>query len=396
VCLAGEPPAPTEARGADARRRDQLVRTFKKAEGDAWLRTWFRALDELALEADFDVALWKTVEAKLARHLERYAKDDWAVQLPPLWLVALTSPGKAVVPTILGRLRADSTSPTEAHLLLLILGRMGPAAKGAMPFLRKQLADPKTPRARKAQIRVVLANLGDGSKDTAAAILADLKKRETSYDVLQTMASIGPRNWVTEGMIRAMAKEATLDAALVLGLLGERAGSVAKKLDDLQRSTVKDGLPDQFIYGLALARIDRKNQDTALRRLFPKDFTCHPLGLLALFNNHPPEMLVDAEISKHLGKLVGDKDRTVSGGALMLLEQTGLSARGAAPAVLAFLRSDADVTRRGQAARALARIADYSLLPELKAVAEKEASVEVCERLEATIKLIELVEPKKQ
>ena len=71
----------------------------------------------------------------------------------------------------------------------------------------------------------------------------------------------------------------------------------------------------------------------------------------------------------------------------------GLTAREAAPEVLKFVRSDADSGKRSKGARVLAKIADYSLLPDLKAAAEKEKSKAVRQALQATIKFIEQLEP---
>jgi hypothetical protein len=388
--MAAAPPTPAKARSAHARRREQLLRTLERAEGYPYAR----ALDELAVKG-IDLAAWNSVKAQLVRLLEEARKKKVAFYLPPFWLDALAKPGKALIPIILKDLRAESTSPEGFHLLLLALGRMGRAANEAMPVLRAKLAAARTPPRTKAQIRVVLANLGDRSMENLAAILTDLRRdSQTRMATLQIMALTNARDWVTDDIINELAERPTPVAALTLGALGKRAASAAKLLAAFQQDHIANRSATQVVYGLALARVDPKQRDVALRRLCKNYFHTSDLGLLILAL-YPPYVLVDAEISKHLAQLVRDKDSDVTRGALQLLADARLAAREAAPSVLTFVRGTADTKRRAGAARVLARIADYSLLPKLKGAADIEKSAEVRHALQATVKFIELLDPDK-
>src|SRR5207302_1209136 len=114
-----------------------------------------------------------------------------------------------------------------------------------------------------------------------------------------------------------------------------------------------------------------------------------PLGQLETLVCYPPYVLVDADIAKALGELVQDNNTEVSRAALDILWDGGLAARVAAPQVLDVVRGRAGDDLRVRAARVLARIADYALLPKIKDAAKTERSRKVRQALEETIKFIE-------
>ncbi|MHC4573041.1 MAG: hypothetical protein ACYS76_02725 [Planctomycetota bacterium] len=96
-------------------------------------------------------------------------------------------------------------SPAEnLERLLFVLGRMGPKAKPAVPFLLEQLEKHRNNPDMETFIRIVLANAGYESSENIGQILSALRNgAETGrYAALQTLAFVGPGQWVRGEAVR--------------------------------------------------------------------------------------------------------------------------------------------------------------------------------------------------
>ncbi len=396
--LAQAPDSSGSGRGLTlpASRREQLIRILQGKRPD------YRAAQELALAAGRDAEARKAVLAayvKIARRPKGY-QGPWWEPLPymPFWLAdGLAAAEDAVVPDLIGALQAEKpgSSPELCAGLLATIGRIGPKAKMAIPFLRAKLADPQADPGYTATIRVVLANLGDRSPENLAAIVADLNRKEAREAVLQALIFAHGGEWVTESMVRGTGR--TLDgddlsAIVALGLLAERFPSARNLLKELRK-----GHDLESCWGLALAlasarlRLDGQGDELLSFCADGISGDCHGAWLVMTFG-YNVFALMNETVAKHLVKLVNDPDVTVCKGALWVLRSAGPAARETVPELLKFVQGKADETCRAYAALVLADIADYSHLAALEAALEREKSAPVRKQLTGTIRGIKKLE----
>lgn len=379
-------------RDAQAQRRKQLVKALKSD-----LFVSYRAAEEMAISGNIDKSGWKAL-------IELIASKTGPGLLPFVsarYIDALAAAGSPAVPDILAALQKDDPQKWGdfPSAFLLSLGRMGPAAKEAIPSLRRMLADPRT--EGKVALRIVLANIGDESKVNLEAILAEFRKGEQGdyVGIYVTFPYIRPREWLTKEMIEVLGKplqrtvptkpgdplpgECTW-AVVTFGILGERAMSLADTLESRAAS-----IPN--CDGLALARIDPKRREAALRRLLEKPHPPTPGGVdfkgqIVVLDI--AWLLLDSEVAKGLAKFVDNPDPEVAAWACDILSLGGLAARDAAPMLLKYIRSEADEDRRAEAARTLSWVADNAQLPALDTALRAEKSGKVRAALESTVRWI--------
>ncbi len=381
-------------REAQMQRRKQLIEVIELHEG--WSRASYRAGEELSLYGNIREVEWKTL-------IELITKGKTASQRCTRYLDALASAGAPAVSDILNAL---PTAGSARSYLIVSLGRMGPAAKSAIPTLRQMLGDPKIDASTKATVRIALANLGDHSKENLAAILADLRNQDSRGGALWALLYIRPTEWVNEAIITELTTsfktwvESKPSAVLwqtdigggatALGVLGERAASAADLLETAQKTAVEVQSWTALPYTLVLARVDPKRQEAALRRALRGD---NPFQIWDLKGGHfwmleYFHLLVDGRISECLVGLLGDPDPKVAMNAAFCLEMAGLASRVAAPQALKFLQGKAEEDRRAWAAYALRSIAEYRLLPKLEVALKREKSEKVRKELEGAITYI--------
>jgi len=385
-------------RGAQAKRREQLLEALKGENPPP------RAVEELALMGIHDAPARKALLALVRKQGEGSKRPEFLEGLPFVvsysLVDGLAAPGAEAVPDILEALGAANADESKDHYLTLAssLGRIGAPAKRALPFLRAKLADRAASAELKAAIRVILANLGDQSKETLEAILANLRDEKLQRPTAQVIVLVRAREWVSEAMIQAMGKwlhrDLELDVPVALGILGAKAERYAGTLEKIfdRRIDAGDGLA--LAYGLVVANIDPTKRDAVLRRLlnnFDRIGDCRHgwLILTAVSNAYalvPP-------LSKELVKLCEDKDERVAGFACGLLASASLSVREVAPELIKFTRGKGDEEVRAAVAYALRDIAEYSHLPQLDEALKKESSAKVRKNLGATIKYIKTFEP---
>lgn len=387
---AGQSPAvaqPAKPRGQaevptwQLERNKQLIQVIERDEGN--FRAAYRAAEELALYGNVPEAGWKLL-------IEQITQGRTASQRNARYLYALAAAGPKALPDIL---KALPSAGMRAYLLISI-GRMGPAGKSAIPTLRRMLADPGVDASTKATVRVALASLGDRSEENLAAILTDIRDQRALWPLLY-ISSCG---WINEAMIREVTAafrkgvenrppELWLGLgwdAGVLGTLGEKAASAAELLESAEKAAVV------LVDALALARVDPKRQEAALRRLLKRDslFPVYWFGGKYFWYLEYLYILVDGRMSECLVGFLADPDPKVAKDAAFCLEMAGLAAREAAPLALKFVQGKADEDRRAWAAWALGSIAEYRLLPELEATMKREQSEKVRRELGETIRYI--------
>jgi HEAT repeat protein len=352
------------------RRQDQLRETLKILDS-----TSLRALEELSaidkLNNSTDQALFAAVpraKNSIVFHSQRFVD-------------ALAATGKSR--RLMHLLNVHDNKEDDVFLIYLAcLGRMGLSAKEALPLLRKKLEEPDLPPNVKVSVQVVLADIGDPSKEIRRAILRSLEEPGSADDtlmmVIQTWPS--PNAWINRDVEKQitnrMIKEAQhknreyeslLGLTTVLGLLGEKASPALGSLKSLQRAAIEDHDQTAIVLSLALARIDPKNSTIALRSLFKgfsKIFRRFGRGSIALLLEYP-YCIVNSEVSIQLAKMLEDPDLEVSEGAASVLIWAGLKSRDAFPIVLEYLQKTEDDKRRALAVRVLRRIGDFSRLGQL-------------------------------
>jgi len=361
-----------------------------------------RAAEELSVIGELDMSARRA----LLELITRGAKGSIAFQtrrLPD----ALAAGGKAGVPDVVEALKSAEVSEREWQCLVAVLGRFGPPAKDAIPFLRKKLGDPHVTARAKASMRVVLANVGEASNENLRRILSDLRTPESCIHVVDTMISVRPGSWVTEEIIQELRKPfSTLTSkdrhgpvydyleryALLLGLVGEKAIAAASTLERAQKTAMAENSAVAVTFTLALARVTPREQDAVLRRLFTKrprllyDLDHTTIAVLS----EDSYVLMDPQLSKCLARMLGDPARDVAEGAARMLWWGGLSGEAGFRSVLQYARGKAETSRRAAAASVLGRIARFSRLPELEAALKDEKAEEVRKQLKRAIDDIRL------
>lgn len=372
---------------AGERDRDQVDAANGRAKilvalnSDSYKVRW-RACRELLFVKKLQPAEWKAL-------IDLVRRDRTG---PPLLIDALARAGEPAVPDYLEILKAKETSEELFQAILMSLGRMGPKAKAAIPFLEMNLANPKLKAYwYEASLHVVLANIGYESQEHLDAIQKKLRNYRFREVAVGVLGVIRPGKWINK--VAALDVDAL--SVITLGRLGERAPhGAAAKLRKLFDGYIKRDDPYAILVGLALARVDPKNRDAALRavcanweRLGPK------FGDGILIFPNICYRIVDAESSRFLARTLEDSDKKVALGASVLLSFAGVSGREAVPLVLKFLESDADDEVQLWAAAALHEIADSTHLPALRAALKKQESETIRRELRRTINLISHVAP---
>ncbi len=119
-------------------RRRQLVAALDRVDHIS-----YQAAAELAVLKNLERPDWEALIALISRKAR--AEEPVSVR----YIGALSTAGAAAVPDMLAALQpiANSEARTDlalSYALLASLGRMGPAAKEAIPTLRRMVADPKS------------------------------------------------------------------------------------------------------------------------------------------------------------------------------------------------------------------------------------------------------------
>ena len=185
--------------------------------------------------------------------------------------------GPDVLPDVLAELKKWSGHDASGWGLLLCIGRMGPQAVKATPYLLDRLAAEETHQTTKAIIRVVLANVGYESQDNLDAILTSIRGPGSEGSTVSTMALTGSREWVTPAMVLALANrlETSRDeyhVAVALGVLKERAAPATAALErSMATSLNARGYSSGYIAcGFALAQVAPERRREVLRSVFAK------------------------------------------------------------------------------------------------------------------------------
>lgn len=307
------------------------------------------------------------------------------------------------VSELMNAFRSGNSSYENLEKLLVVLGRMGPNAKPAVPFLLEQFDKHREDPEIEGSIRVVLANIGYESNENLATILSDIRNRtDTGKAEVRMMALVGAEEWVNDEIIEELVKWLDLQdeseepafAAIALGSLGQRAKPAAANLKKLVEFVWQDEYycTYRIIYGLSLAKIDPPKSGEALRGVLKY------MGS-EYFGNHTDfaamamvDSLIDTHIIKEIVKALDHRDPAVVGGATWMLLGIGLDAREYTPKVLKILKENPDEDLREVSARALGYMADPHDIPTLEAILKKEQSEFVRDEITDTIRIIRLEE----
>jgi hypothetical protein len=367
------------------RREQQLLRMVEHGNSIQSML----ALEEIAIVGQ----LRPQVGAKVLRILPDLVKKG-QVSGPRLIDAISSSHSPAIVPEVITALRkTDLLNDAELRFLYLaILARRGLQAKDAIPVLKSNLEELSDPYLR-AYLRVILACLGHNSKALLNDIREDLRHDESRHGFLSAMAmvDVSTQQWITEDIIQTITTQMVRDndwhqrslAALVLGLLGERARSSKANLLKLQHRALAEQPISAFTIGLAVARVDHKNRRNTLAtliRTFPRisEQFGHTTVFVLLTDSR---ILLDNSLRHELLALLGHSDSELADGATALLMWAGPTATTNHCHLLNTVRKYANSERLPYYQSVLRRFSTYSHLPTL----EKELRVERDGKMKAVI-----------
>ena len=318
-------------------------------------------------------------------------------------------------------LQSQYTSvPGENKLgtLLYLLGSMGQNASSAIGFLNAQLVLPATTPAEAAAMRVVLAEIGDRSKENIAAIEKELSHgSDASQATVICLMAFG-RDWCTAEMIRGMVwllgKNQDADIYLILALgnqNGKADGAIGVVSDRLRtaEATLHSGdggdVPSVFACRLALAQMDSKQQELHLSKAM------EVIGS-DKFSDHPHAAAVWAA-QRQLGHLrasilqmLDSKNQDVQTGVAFSLAVIGAPQKQLAEKLLKILSqppTEQNERLRQRVAAALTIAAEESQLPQVEAAWQREqqaaekgnlGAIGVEMALESVVSTIKLEPPK--
>jgi hypothetical protein len=359
-----------------------------------------RAAEELSSTDNIDPAI--------RRELPRLiANSNWELaSIGGRYVQLLAVAGPEAIPSILHLIGGEKHGRLQRHVLLPALARMGSGARKAIPSLRQKLMVPGLDRNLAAAIRMTIAHI-EGDPRVTAKLAHEFIAPDTDETGFPgfPLFCVLPHEWAEKRTIEVVAipfTEKGIDArsgdnpyfsALFLGLSCEKGVPAKNVLEGAQKRALQKGDNLSVPITLALARIDPKNQDRYLRRLFKaKLVSLHALdrGMQAVLSE-APYLLIDTKLSIHLGQMIEDPDVLVADGAACLLWWAGLAGRAAFPRLKQFVQGTATPDRRARAANVLGRVATFARLRELEATLENEKATEVQRELKSAVAYIRLL-----
>ena len=372
---------------------------------DAFVR--FRAIPELGQIAEHNTAAQKL----LIRHLFSEEIDPDA---DGEFFDVVKALSRSDSSTTIRLIKAyQDFKPVSQNLkrLLFVLGRMGPKAKAAVPFLLEQLEKHRQDPEIEGSIRVVLANIGYKSDENLATILSDIRKRtERGKSEILMITLAGPRDWlrgdITKEFRTCLNESYESDEVLevhllsiILSVIGEIDNSTAKRLDVFLKAQCKaeggDYIDIRCLYfGFVLAKADPTKADETLRTALKYLALVSPGHGVYAADILIGDILIASErnMMKELVKTLDDSDPNVVTGAMWMLFGLGLDAKEYSPKVLKILKENPDEDLREIAALSLSTLADVRDLPTLQAILGKEQSEFVRDEIVDTMRIIRLEE----
>jgi HEAT repeat protein len=351
-----------------------------------------RSLHELAGSGLYDDTF--------AKALVRYAQEANNFDAPPV-IPIVTAAGARIVPSILEALRQTQPQSQAWDTLMLLIGRMGPNAKEALPELNRMLREDKQGEEHEILIRVVLAAIGSEDTDNQAKLVQWLRTRsKPGQNLLRILALIGAKDWPGINSVDALLpwlgdqpSDESVSAALALASLGTKAAPATTNIQRCLSGVDEHWSTLRIIYGTALARI------------FPpasadqKEAYYNMLKYLGEAGNHTDwaalsmvaHTLVDSNLVLQTIQLLGDANSTMVQGAIRMLSELGNPSGIASSNMIALLRK----TKRGapfrlEIARALAFVLPFTEIAVLEDLLKTEEDREVRERLEQALVVVSL------
>lgn len=373
----------------DELRRDRAIRGL---DSKNWLIRR-RAIQELARGADTD----SKIRAVLMKELFALKRDPATRDI----VEALARGGARVIPEIIREFSKHKANPEKVMLTLCVIGAAGEGRKDAIPFLAKQLkvyeSDPDT----QGQCRILLANLGFQDERNMEIISANIAGRtEQGKAMVGTLGWVAPGNWITDDIVRQLVK--WLDkpdhdsdlAASALAMMGEKGKGGIPALKHLIETAEKDESLSSYRigYGVALARIDKKQRHKALRRVMEYAGSDEAGSRTDTFAMLQAAKMMDPDMIQEVTNLLHEKDVQVAGGAVQMLWAIGLPAEKATPRLMKILTSSNNEDLREEAATALGAMAPPSVVPRLTEALAKQKSWSVREELKDAVETILLGE----
>jgi HEAT repeat protein len=377
-----------EKNGVEQSRRNKLIESLKSKDYSVRLRT----IQELGLIVEDDLVVQKA----LIQHI--YSSDVNSLDIDPIseiYVIAriFKKIKEPLISDLVQAYKNSSKSEDDFKKLLMILGRIGPKAKEAIPFLQEQPDKYENEAEIAGAIRVVLANLGYKYDDNISTILSDIKNRnERGRGEIEMMALAGAGQWVTNEIISELESRLFADndirkfldehgeepafAAVAIGSLGKKAMTSVNNLNSLLNyvRTEEYYFTCRIIFGLPLAKVEagKSEENKALKEVLKY------MGS-EYFGNHTDfaalawvDSLIDSQIIKETGNALENKDPEIIKGALWMLWWIGLDAQEYAPKVIEILKNSSDMETKAVAARAIGYIGSEKDIPQLEKILEKE------------------------
>jgi HEAT repeat protein len=381
-------------------RRTKLLKAIESKDWDVRVR----AIQELSRVADQDEAVQELM-------VELLFSDEVDPDLDGEFYMLLRVSAQTSAPrlrTLINKYESGKLGTGNLKKLLLILGRIGPKGRSAVPFLLRQLQKEANNPDAVGIVRIVLANVGYESQDNLAKILSDIRNRtESGKSAVHTIARVGAGGWVNDELIAQLVErlvqgetgewlsahgDESAYAALALASLGQKAAGAVTDLEELLQYVWEQEhyATYRILYGFSLMKVQAAQSDKVLsdvlRYMGSEDFGNHT-DYVALDMVRP---LVTHELVSQIRGALNHDNPEIVRGAIGMLWIIGLDGQQYAQDLLKILRENPDKDLREAAAEALGRIASMADVPALRGIFAKEKSRFVRNEIAKAIRIMRL------
>ncbi|MCX5637336.1 MAG: HEAT repeat domain-containing protein [Planctomycetota bacterium] len=340
--------------------------------------------------------------------MERLFANDRGVEVDLFDVVRVLARAEpAVVEKIVNRYQNEEKKEEKLKRLLYVLGRMGPKAKPAIPFLLKELERNQADPVMEGCIRTALANVGWDSSENFVMIHADIQNHtERGEAEIWMMSLAGPQKWMSDDLAKELLgwsnqsfterRDEPILAIILLSALGKIDADTQNRLAAfLKTECEKEGCDEVCMwFGFSLAKSNPMKAQDALRPALRCVAYAMPGDSFWFLNVLVGDILIgsDQRMRKELIKMLDSPDPKVVTGVLWVLLAIGYDAREYAPDVLKILKTNPDEDLREVASQTLAFLAEPRDIPELESIIKKEESEFVRDEIVKAIRIIRLEE----
>lgn len=337
--------------------------------------------------------------------IERLFANDRGVEVDLFDVVRVLAKAEPeVIEKIVSRYQSENQGEEKLKRLLYVLGRMGPKAKTAIPFLLKELVQNQADPTIEGCIRIILANVGWDSIENFEVIQTDIQNRtERGEAEIWMMARTSPPNWIRDDIAKELLEwfnqsfdEIRAPPLLIpISTLDIMDADTKNRLDEfLKAECMEEGCDNSFCiwFGFSLAKSNPLMARRALKPALKCVADAMPGDSFQALNVFVGDILIgsDLRMMKELIRMLDCPDPKVVTGTLWMLLAIGFDAGQYTPDVLKVLKTNPDEEVREVAAQTLSFLAEPKDIPKLESIMKKEESEFVRDEIIKAIRIIRL------